>query len=89
MIGKSLLHYNISEKLGKGGIGMIYKAHDTKLDRDVAIKVLHPSVTSGEIAFKCLMRHGLQDFPVPVSKQENAGNRLPTRRNQPIKCTRF
>ncbi len=40
MVGKSLLHYEIKDKLGQGGMGTVYSARDTKLGRDVAIKVL-------------------------------------------------
>jgi serine/threonine protein kinase len=44
MIGESIAHYRITAKIGAGGMGEVYRARDTKLDRDVAIKVLPAAV---------------------------------------------
>src|SRR5262250_1890328 len=51
MIGQSLSHYRIEAELGRGGMGVVFRAHDELLRRNVAVKLLHEDVVS-EVAHR-------------------------------------
>src|SRR5450755_4317858 len=59
VIGKTLSHYRIIEQIGAGGMGVVYRARDEQLDRDVAIKVLPPRTLGDETARKRFRQEAL------------------------------
>jgi eukaryotic-like serine/threonine-protein kinase len=59
LVGFAFGHYRIVEKIGAGGMGEVYRAHDEHLDRDVAIKVLPPQTFSDDSARKYFRKEAL------------------------------
>lgn len=63
--GAMLEHYEIQTVIGRGGMGMVYKARDTKLGREVAIKVLFDNLAAQEGYVRRFSREG-QAVPASI-----------------------
>lgn len=59
ILGETLGHYRVVEQVGAGGMGMVFRASDQELERDVAIKVLPPGMLAEESARKRFRREAL------------------------------
>jgi len=57
--GLVLGHYRLVEQIGAGGMGVVYRARDDRLERDVAIKVIHPGIFVDDLTHKRFKREAV------------------------------
>jgi serine/threonine protein kinase len=73
MIGKSLGHYNLLQRIGAGGMGVVYLARDERLQREVAVKVLPSGTAADEAARKRFRESAFQEAFSTFQKNNEKG----------------
>ena len=74
MIGRTLSHYKVLEELSRGGMGIVYRALDVKLDREVALKVLPPEFVADperKAVMMAFQQTGTATWNFPLSGKRN------------------